>query len=101
MSRRKAYTKVSKTKQIRESHVDEMGDTLFKGFQCLNPKCTEFLFVELEELDEEFECESCNYEYNDGLEQQFYEYELVMTESNEVVEDGNFSVTHEEYIEEA
>ena len=45
MVRRKPYTKVDKTNQIRAEHVRGMGDTVFKGFQCLNSECQEFIFV--------------------------------------------------------
>ena len=41
MARRKPYTKVVKTNQIRSDHVRGMGDIVFKGFQCLNSACTE------------------------------------------------------------
>ena len=33
MARRKPYTKVVKTNQIRSDHVRGMGDIVFKGFQ--------------------------------------------------------------------
>ena len=33
MPRRKPYTKVAKTNQIRAAHVRGMGDVVFKGFQ--------------------------------------------------------------------
>lgn len=68
MARRKAYSKVSKFNQIRADHVKGMGDVVFKGFQCLNPNCTEFIFVREDELDENFQiyCPNCNYLIENG-----------------------------------
>jgi hypothetical protein len=43
MARRRPYTKIKKTNQIRADHVKGMGDVVFKGFQCLNSKCQEFI----------------------------------------------------------
>ena len=45
MPRRSKYSNVNKTNQIRAPHVKGMGDVAFKGFQCLNPYCTNFIFV--------------------------------------------------------
>ena len=45
MPRRSPYTKVVKTNQIRAAHVSGMGDVVFKGFQCLNSECLEFIFI--------------------------------------------------------
>ena len=63
MPRRKSYSKVSKTNQIRAEHVKGMGDVVFRGFQCLNPNCTEYIFIREDELTEDFQinCPSCNY----------------------------------------
>ena len=50
MVRRKPYTKVNKTNQIRAEHVRGMGDIVFKGFQCLNSECREFIFIRKDEI---------------------------------------------------
>ena len=47
MARRSPYSKVNKTNQIRAEHVKGMGDVVFKGFQCLNPECTEYTTLEV------------------------------------------------------
>ena len=59
--RRKPYTKVVKTNQIRAEHVRGMGDVVFKGFQCLNSECKEFIFIRKNEIGSDFEivCPSC------------------------------------------
>ena len=54
MPRRKPYTKVAKTNQIRAEHVRGMGDIVFKGFQCLNSKCQEFIFIRKDEIGDRF-----------------------------------------------
>ncbi len=43
MPRRTPYTKVVKLTQIRAEHVSGMGDVVFKGFQCLDSECLEFI----------------------------------------------------------
>ena len=55
MVRRKPYTKVNKTNQIRAEHVRGMGDIVFKGFQCLNSGCQEFIFIRKDEVGGDFE----------------------------------------------
>ena len=103
MPRRKPYTKVVKTNQIREGHVRGMGDVVFKGFQCLNSKCLEFTFVRKDEIGDDFEitCPTCEIVMLSGDETQFYEYELVDKRDNSVIEEGRFTILHDDYIEEA
>lgn len=76
MVRRKPYTKVNKTNQIRAEHVRGMGDIVFKGFQCLNSECQEFIFIRKDEISTDFEitCPSCEMVMLSGNETQFYEY---------------------------
>ena len=45
MARRSPYSNLTKSNQIRSEHVKGMGDIVFKGFNCLNPDCKEFIFV--------------------------------------------------------
>lgn len=68
MPRRKAYSKVTKTDQIRADHVKGMGDVVFSGFQCLNPNCKEYIFIRDDELNVNFQinCPSCNYLIESG-----------------------------------
>ncbi len=103
MTRRKPYTKVKKNHQIRANHVKGMGDVVFKGFQCLNSECQEFIFIQKDEIGRDFEiiCPTCETITRSGEETQFYEYELEDKRSNSVIEEGKFAILHDEYINEA
>ena len=103
MARRKPYTKVEKSNQIRPEHVRGMGDIVFKGFQCLNPHCDAFIFFRKDELNEFFEllCERCGHVHRFGEDEVFYDYKLKNTESDEVLEEGTFSILHDDYVNEA
>ncbi len=103
MARRKPYTKVKKENQIRAAHVRGMGDTVFKGFQCLNSACREFIFVRQDELGDDFElvCPSCKQAMRAGDETQFYEYKLIDQRDDSIIEQGAFAILHDDYIAEA
>jgi hypothetical protein len=105
MARREPYTKVVKTNQIRADHVKGMGDVVFKGFQCLNSECQEFIFVQRDQIGDDFEiiCPSCNMVMRSGDESKFYDYELVdkRTTPLGIIETGEFSILHDDYIQEA
>ena len=106
MARRSPYSKVNKTNQIRAEHVKGMGDVAFKGFQCLNPECTEFIFVREDEIGEDFSipCPSCGYTHESGGETKFYDYSMdVNDESGNAVsmKTGAFTIYHDDYISEA
>ena len=101
--RRKPYTKVVKTNQIRAEHVRRMGDVVFKGFQCLNSECHEFIFIRKNEIGSDFEivCPSCEIIMLSGDETQFYEYKLQDRRDGSIIEEGTFTILHDDYIEEA
>lgn len=106
MPRRSPYSNVNKTNQIRADHVRGMGDVVFKGFQCLNPYCTEFIFVKEDEIGEDFhiECPTCGYVHESGGETQFYDYSMDVNDDdgNPVsVATGSFTIYHDDYIAEA
>ena len=103
MPRRTPYTKVLKHNELRASHVMGMGDVAFKGFQCLNPECQEFIFVRKDETLEDFEiaCPACHYVMRSGDESKFFDYELMDLRNGEPIESGAFSVLHDDYIAEA
>ena len=103
MPRRKPYTKVVKTNQIRAEHIKGMGDVVFKGFQCLNSECQEFIFVRQDEIGDDFEitCPGCGTVIRSGDETQFYEYKLVDLRDDSAIEEGTFMILHDDYIEEA
>ncbi len=103
MARRTPYTRVVKTNQIRADHVKGMGDVVFKGFQCLNSECREFIFIRKDEIGDDFEftCPICETAIRSGEETQFYEYELLDMRTNSIIEKGRFTILHDDYIEEA
>ena len=103
MPRRKTYTKVVKTDQIRAEHVRGMGDVVFKGFQCLNSECMEFIFVRKDEIGDDFEiaCPSCEIVMLSGDETRFYGYKLEDQRDNSIIEEGTFAILHDTYVEEA
>ena len=106
MARRSPYSKVNKTNQIRADHVKGMGDVVFKGFQCLNPDCTEFIFVREDEIGEDFSitCPACGYVHESGGETKFYDYSMDVNDENGVpvsVATGSFTIYHDDYIDEA
>lgn len=101
MPRREAYTTVSKTNQVRADHVKGMSDVVFKGFQCLNSECTEFLFLRKDELGDEFACPTCGMEIGLDYESKFYDYDLIDKRDNTIIESGEFTIPHSAYIAEA
>ena len=105
MPRRSPYTRVEKSSEVRADHVKGMGDIVFKGFQCLNSECEEFIFVRKDSISEVFEitCTSCGFLFRSGDEAQFYSYRLLDTRNTppSVIEDGTFTVLHDDYIAEA
>lgn len=103
MARRKPYTKVIKRNQLRPEHVKGMGDVVFKGFNCLNSECREFIFVRKDQIDEEFNivCPTCGFVLHSQGESVFYDYQLVNIQDDSVIEEGQFTILHDDYIHEA
>lgn len=106
MPRRSPYSNVRKTNQIRAPHVRGMGDVVFKGFQCLNPDCQEFIFVREDEIGEDFRivCPKCGYVHESGGETKFYDYSMDVNDDdgNPVsTATGEFTILHDDYIAEA
>lgn len=103
MARRKAYTEVKKFDQVRAAHVKDMGDVVFKVFQCFNPECQEIIAVREDTLGEDFEiqCPACGYVHRMGDAQKFYDYELWNTTTNSKIEDGSFEILIDDYVAEA
>ncbi|WP_223426971.1 HNH endonuclease [Tateyamaria pelophila] len=103
MARRKAYTEVKKLNQIRATHVKDMGDVVFKVFQCFSPQCQEIIAVREDTLGEDFEidCAACGYVHRTGDAEKFYDYELWNTTTNTKIEDGSFEILIDDYVAEA
>lgn len=103
MGRRKPYTKVYKENQIRAEHVRGMGDVVFKGFQCLNPDCKEFIFVRKDEIKEDFNitCPKCENVLHSNGETKFFNYKLLDLRNRSIIEEGQFTIKHDDYVAEA
>lgn len=106
MARRKPYSKVNKTGLYRPEHVKGQGDVLWKGFQCLNADCQEFIFVKADSIGDDFQikCPKCGYEIYSGGKTKLFDYSMdVKNDSGEMEtrSSGEFVVSHDDYIEEA
>jgi hypothetical protein len=103
MARRTAYTKVEKTDFERPAHVKGKGDVLYRGFQCLNADCTNFIFIEDDAITDDFsiKCDKCGFVHEAGSSSLIYDYKLRDTRDNSVVEEGPFEIIHDDYVEEA
>lgn len=105
MPRRTPYTRVKRINEVRANHVKGMGDVVFKGFQCLNSECEEFIFVRKDSIEDIFEinCPLCGFMLRSGDETQFFSYELldIRNDPPNIIEDGNFTILHDDYIAEA
>lgn len=104
MARRKIYSNLNKVGQYRPKHVD--GQTLYKVFQCLNPDCTEIITVKKDDIDEDYSivCPKCGYEHYSGGEQHLFDFSMDVNDDNGEavsVQEGEFVVSHDEYIENA
>lgn len=104
MARRKIYSNLTKIGQYRPDHVD--GQTLYKVFQRLNPDCTEMITVKKDDIDEDYSiiCPKCGYEHYSGGERHLFDFSMdVNNDSGEAVsvQEGEFVVSHDEYIENA
>ncbi len=103
MPRRKPYTKVKKAGQVRPPHVKGMGDVVFKVFQCLSGACQELIVVRAGNVDHDFEiiCPGCGFALQTGGETKLFDYALVHQPEGGTIEEGEFTVLHDEYIREA
>ena len=103
MARRTPYTSLRKQGQERPSHVVGMGDVVFRGFQCLNGDCQEFITVREDELEPRFKitCPSCDFVHETGELTRFFYYQLVHRQDGNVIEEGEFLILHDDYINES
>lgn len=103
MSRRQAYTRVERINFNLPEHVKGKGDVGYRVFECLNPQCRNMIQIQTEDLppDFEFECEECGFQHKAGEVINIYEYNLINNTENRVIENGEFSILHDDYIAEA
>lgn len=103
MARRAAYTNFNRTNFSNPAHVEGMGDKTFRGFQCLNKDCTNFLFIQTEKIEPDFEykCDSCGFVHKAGQSTVLYDYELIDKRDGSKVEKGVFEILHDDYVGES
>jgi hypothetical protein len=103
MTRRASYTQVEKKNFQRAPHIEGKGDVLYRGFACLNPKCSKFIFVEDREISDDFNiiCPECKFEHTAGEATIVYDYDLRDKRDNSIFESGKFEILHDDYLEEA
>lgn len=105
MGRRKAYSKLSKKNRVNSRYADGKGDKSYRGFQCLNYDCDEFIYILTEDIKEDFEivCPKCSFNHYFGGETVFFDYQMIVEKDDniEITSEGQFTVRHEEYLSEA
>ncbi len=104
MSRRKSYTQVFKSNQVRADHVKGKSDIGYRGFQCLNPSCTQFI-VWPEPIEPGFTipCNSCGYMHEWDGTAKFFDYQLQRinpetSQPDEIIDSGEFLIDHRAYV---
>jgi hypothetical protein len=80
-----------------------MGDVVFKGFQCLNPECEEFIFVRKDQIKSDFEisCPKCGSILRSGDSTRVYDFDVVRRSDATVLQTGEFTISHDDYLAEA
>lgn len=103
MARRATYTKIKRKNFSNPPHVDGMGDRGFRGFQCLNKECTNFIFCLDADISDDFDiqCSMCGFQHQAGETTTLYEFDLINETDNSVVQSGPFEILHDDYISEA
>jgi hypothetical protein len=103
MARREAYTEVERRNFTRPAHVEGKGDVLYRGFQCLNSTCTNFIVVEDAAITDDFEiiCPACNFRHAAGESTRIYDFDLRDKRDNSIIESGLFEIVHDDHVEEA
>jgi len=103
MPRRATYTQVDRKNFSTPDHVKGMGDKTFRGFQCLNKSCTNFIFIQAETIDPNFEilCPICGFVHKAGETTILYDYALIDKRNHCEIESGSFEILHDDYINES
>ena len=103
MARRSAYTEIKRINFVRPAHVQGRGDTVWRGFQCLNPDCTNQIVLREDEIGDDFaiECDRCGFVHRSGEAQKLYDYQLVDKRDASIIQEGPFEVLHDDYVNES
>jgi len=100
MARRPTYTEFERNNFSNPDHVE---DKTFRGFQCLNKECTNFLFIKTETIDPDFEytCDTCGFVHKAGETTTLYDYTLTDKRDGSTVQQGSFEILHDDYVGES
>lgn len=108
MTRRKPYSKVEKQNRVQSKRVKGNGDILFRGFECPNPECEQFIYARDDAFENEFKiaCPTCGEATSHDGEQKLYDYSLFVTPEGETetsieLQTGFFVIRHLDYVNEA
>jgi hypothetical protein len=105
MPRRESYIKVKRENFLSAPHVTGMGDRVFRGFQCLNKNCTNWILVREDQFgdwsDVEIVCEKCQYRHAAGESAILYDYTLTDRRTETSLEAGKFEILHDDYLRES
>lgn len=100
MARRPTYTEFERTNFSNPDHVE---DKTFRGFQCLNKECKNFLFIKTETIDPDFEytCDVCGFVHKAGETTELYDYTLTDKRDGSTIQQGCFEILHDDYVGES
>lgn len=80
MSRRKRYSEIRKNNRVRTNRAKGKGDVLYRGFECLNPICSQYITVTDEDCQGDFKivCPRCGYQHVRGGKQKLFDYDITL-----------------------
>lgn len=80
-----------------------MGDVVFRVFQCLNSDCDRLIAVRDDEIVPgfRFPCPECGFDHADGRSTKAFDYRLEDRRTDAVLDHGDFSILHDEYVRES
>jgi hypothetical protein len=80
-----------------------MGDVAFRGFNCLDPECTQWIVIRDDEIGDAFEiiCPACGFVHRTGDEVKCFDYQVREISTNTVIDSGEFTVLVDDYIADA
>lgn len=120
MARRQTNYKINKFNRIKSEYATGHGDTLYIGFNCLNPNCKNIIFQEKNKIYNDntiketwkITCDECGFEHTSDGKTKLFDYSLDRLLGNnnldnlsqdvdiwESLETGTFTINHQTYIE--
>lgn len=100
MPRRPAYTELKKIDRVEPDIGPGLGDVAFKGFQCPATGCTHWHIIRKAELVGEysFTCPACSAVFGSGDVVRLFDYELIETQTETVIQAGEFDMFIDEVV---